>query len=175
VCASHCAQLLHTILHRTDLIVFSLPSRQSPLLGWCLFEGRGDKIIIQLEMWTNAQRDGRPAEHRWRPLFNAAKFGWCPLVECRAVTLPRLEIHWNLQGCLKLANRSQPVVGRNSPYYEDIWRRYCCLTIFFRLWTSALVAKIWVNNVARWCRDGDFLRPVFTYSESRAARFRPAF
>ena len=24
VCASHCAQLLHTILHRTDLIVFPL-------------------------------------------------------------------------------------------------------------------------------------------------------
>ena len=28
-----------------------------------------------LEMWANAQRDGRPAEYRWRPLFNAAKFG----------------------------------------------------------------------------------------------------
>jgi len=26
-------------------------------------------------MWANAQRDGRPAEHRWLPLFNAAKFG----------------------------------------------------------------------------------------------------
>ena len=26
----------------------------------------------QLEMWANAQRDGRPAEYRWRPLFNAA-------------------------------------------------------------------------------------------------------
>jgi len=25
-------------------------------------------------MWANAQRDGRPAEHRWRPLFNAVKF-----------------------------------------------------------------------------------------------------
>jgi len=25
-----------------------------------------------LEMWANAQRDGRPAEHRWRALFNAA-------------------------------------------------------------------------------------------------------
>jgi len=25
-------------------------------------------------MWANAQRDGRPAEHSWRPLFNAAKF-----------------------------------------------------------------------------------------------------
>jgi len=25
----------------------------------------------KLEMWANAQRDGRPAEYRWRPLFNA--------------------------------------------------------------------------------------------------------
>jgi len=32
-------------------------------------------IDIELEMCANAQRDGRPAEHRWRPLFNAAKFG----------------------------------------------------------------------------------------------------
>ena len=23
-------------------------------------------------MWANAQRDGRPAEYRWRHLFNAA-------------------------------------------------------------------------------------------------------
>jgi len=30
---------------------------------------------IELEMWANAQRDGRPVEHRWRPLFNAAKSG----------------------------------------------------------------------------------------------------
>jgi len=29
----------------------------------------------KLEMWANAQPDGRPAEYRWRPLFNAAKFG----------------------------------------------------------------------------------------------------
>jgi len=29
----------------------------------------------KLEMWANAQRDGHPAEYRWRPLFNAAKFG----------------------------------------------------------------------------------------------------
>jgi len=31
--------------------------------------------ITQSRMWANAQRDGRPAEYRWRPLFNAAKFG----------------------------------------------------------------------------------------------------
>jgi len=42
-------------------------------------------------MWASAQRDGRPAEYRWRSLFNAAKFVSRPLLDCRAraVTLPR--------------------------------------------------------------------------------------
>jgi len=31
--------------------------------------------VKKLEIWANAQRDGRPAEHRWRPLFNATKYG----------------------------------------------------------------------------------------------------
>jgi len=39
-------------------------------------------------MWANAQRDGRPAEYRWRRVLNAEKFGSRPLLECRAVTLP---------------------------------------------------------------------------------------
>jgi len=30
---------------------------------------------VETRMWADAQRDGRPAEYRWRPLFNAAKFG----------------------------------------------------------------------------------------------------
>jgi len=30
---------------------------------------------FKLEMWAYAQRDGRPAKYRWRPLFNAAKLG----------------------------------------------------------------------------------------------------
>jgi len=39
------------------------------------------KTRLQIEklkitrMWANAQRDGRPTEYSWRPLFNAAKFG----------------------------------------------------------------------------------------------------
>jgi len=34
-------------------------------------------------MWANAQRDGHAAdaEYRWRPLFNAEKFGWRPLLD----------------------------------------------------------------------------------------------
>jgi len=30
---------------------------------------------FKLEMWANAERDGRSAEYRWHPLFNATKFG----------------------------------------------------------------------------------------------------
>jgi len=42
-------------------------------------------------MWVNAQLDGRPAEYRWRPVLNAAKFISRPLLECLAVTLPIAE------------------------------------------------------------------------------------
>ena len=35
--------------------------------------------------WAEVQRDDRPAEYRWRPLLNVAKFGCRPLLECRAV------------------------------------------------------------------------------------------
>ena len=66
-----------------------------------------NKKYYELERWANAQRDGRPAEHRWRPLFNAAKFGWRSLLYCCAVTLPRRESRSNLEGWPKLVNRSQ--------------------------------------------------------------------
>jgi len=102
-------------------------------------------IYTELEMWANAQRDGRPAEYWWRPLFNAAKYGWRPIVECRAVTLPRRETRWSLQGCPKLTNRSQPLVGRSLPYCEvHVGDRPILLLkkLFFRLSIRALVAKI---------------------------------
>jgi len=37
---------------------------------------RRKKKEEELEMWASPQRDGRPAEYRWRPLFNATKFGF---------------------------------------------------------------------------------------------------
>jgi len=125
--------------------------------------------IIKLEMWANSQRDGRPAKYSWRSLFNAAKFGWHPLLDCRAVTLPSRETRWNLQGCPKLAKRSQPLVGRSSPYYQDMWRRYCCLTCSFRLSIHALVPKIELDKVVRWCLEGDFLAIFCVLYFQRAA------
>ena len=50
-----------------------------------------------------------------------------------AVTKPRRETRWNFLGYHKLPNRSQPLEGRRSPYFEDTWRRYYCLTSCFYL------------------------------------------
>jgi len=46
------------------------------------------------------------AEHR-------ATFGWPPLSDIGTVTKPRRETRWNLLGCGKVANRSQPLVSRS--------------------------------------------------------------
>ena len=96
-------------------------------------------------MWANAQRDGRPAECRWRPLFNAANVCWRPLLECRAVTLPGRETRWNLLRCHKLAKRTQHLV----------W--WTCLTSFFRLSIRASVAKISPDKIFPWYPDGELL------------------
>jgi len=112
-------------------------------------------------MWANAQRDGRPAEYRWRPLFNAAKFGWRPILKYRAVTLPRRKTRWNLQGCPKLPDQSQPLVGRSTPYCGSI-------TIFFPIVNTCLscedIARQSCAMVPRWRFFDDFLCPVFAAS-----------
>jgi len=65
-------------------------------------------------MWANAQRDGRPAEYRWRPLFNAAKFGWRPLVECHAVTLPKMQNPLKFAG---VPQTRQQISARSGPKF----------------------------------------------------------
>jgi len=85
---------------------------------------------------------------------------------CRAVTLPRRETRWNLQGCPKLVNRSQPLVqGRSSPYYQDMWRRYWCTASFFPIVDTCLSSEDIVRQscamVPRWRFFAIFLRPVF--------------
>ena len=129
---------------------------------------------FKLKMLANAQHDGRPADYRWRPPYNAAKFGWRSILEYRAVTLPKRETRWNLLGCPKLANASQPLLGRSSPYYEDMWRRYCCLTSFFPIVDTCLscedMARQSCAMVPRW----RFFASCIC-SEPRAAHFRHTF
>ena len=50
----------------------------------------------------------------WRPVLNAAKFGWRPLLECRAVTLPIGERKtWRTQS--ELCTWQNSVTGQQPP------------------------------------------------------------
>jgi len=99
-------------------------------------------------------------------LCSTPQFGWRPLLECRAVTLPRSETRWHLQGCPKLTKRSQPLVGRSSPYCVEEIR--LLNKFFFPIVDTCLscedIARQNCGMVPRCRLFGDFLRPVFSAS-----------
>jgi len=115
--------------------------------------------IETTRMWANAKRDGRPTEYRWRPLFNAAVW-LTPTNGVPCSNDAKRETRWNLQGCPKLRNRSQPLVGGSSPYCEDKWKRYCCLTSFFSDYryvpSCEDIARQICAIMPRWRIFGDF-------------------
>ena len=87
---------------------------------------------IILEMWANAQRDGRPAEHRWHPLFNATKF-------TNAAKMRRpLKFGGVPQTGQPISAASRPKFTILSGHVEDI---LLLNKFFFRLSICALVAK----------------------------------
>jgi len=116
-------------------------------------------IFKQTRMWTNVQRDGRPAEHRWPPLFNAAKFGWRPLLECCAVTLNPLK----LAGMPQTIGSISAASGRSSPYCGGHLDEILLLNKFFPIVDTCLSCR----DIARQLCDGaqmaTFLR-VFSAS-----------
>ena len=130
---------------------------------------------LQTITWA-AQRHGRPAEYSWHPLFNAAKFGWCPLLECRAVTKPRREKRSNLLGCPKT---TELISATSGPKFTILWGHVGEILLsnmfFFRLSLCALVAKISPKlcDGAQMANFWQFYTSC-TFSEPQAARFRPA-
>ena len=120
---------------------------------------------VRLEMWANAQFDGRPAEYRWRPLFNAAKVCWRPLLDpcsntaktrnqlkfagvpqtnetISAASRPKFTILWGHMEDILLLNKFFPIVD-TCLSCEDIARQNCAM-------------------VPRWRFLATFLRPVFS-------------
>ena len=102
----------------------------------CPIDSKLNQNVGQCPSWWS------PSRTQVAPSVQRRNVWLTPTTRCRAVTLPRRETRGNLQGCLRLPDRSQPLVGRSSPYCGDMWRTYCCWTSFFRLLIRALVAKI---------------------------------
>jgi len=77
-------------------------------------------------------------------------------------------------GCPKLANRSQPLVGRSSPYCKSTWARYCSLTCFFPIVDACLSYEDIARQSCAMVRRWRFFASCIS-SEPRAAHFRHAF
>jgi len=128
--------------------------------------------VRQTRMWANAQCDGRPAEYRWRPLFNAAV--WLTPntgVPCNNAAKARKPL--KLAGVPQTNGPISADSRPSSPYCGDIWRIYCCVTVFFPIVDACLscegIARQSCTMVRRW---RFFASCIF--SEPRVARFRPA-
>ena len=87
-------------------------------------------------MWVNAQRDGRPAEYGWRPLFNAAVW-LTPSTGVPCSTAAKTRNPLKFAGVPKLANRSQPL-GENSPYCAVMWGETLLFNKFFTIADTCL-------------------------------------
>jgi len=129
-------------------------------------------IRVNTRMWW---RDGRPAEHRWRPLFNAAKFGlmlttWLPCSNAAKTRKP-----------LKLAGVPQTtrsIAAASMPKFTILWGHLEeILLLFFPIVDTCLSCKDIARQIVQWCPDGDFFAFFGSCisSEPRAVHFKPAF
>jgi len=91
------------------------------------------------------------------------------IVPCCSAAKTRNPLKFAL--CPKLPDRSQPLVDPSSPYCGDMWRRYCCLTVFFLILDTCLscadTARQCCAMVPRWRLFGDFLGPAFPASSAQ--------
>jgi len=118
------------------VIPFLVPHRKVWLMPTARVPSSNTANIGERKTWAQSEDCAWQNSVRWhvpqKCIYTApaqetaqhlAKLGRLPISDLGAVTKPRPETRWNLLGCPKLANRSQPLVGRSSPYCENIWRR----------------------------------------------------
>ena len=120
-------------------------------------------------MWTNAQRDGHPAEYRWRPLFNAAIW-LMPTTRVPCSNAAKTRNPLKLPG---VPQTNETISAASGPKFTILWGHVEEILLlnkfFFRLSIHAFIAKIWPDKVVRWCRDGDFWRLFCVLYLQRAA------
>ena len=130
-------------------------------------------------MWANAQRDGLPVKHRWRPVFNAAKLGWRWLLNwlpCSNAAKSRkpLKLAWVPQTNETISAASGPKFAIWCGHVEKILLLNKVFPIV-DIWLSCKDNS--TTNLCDGAQMANFWRffASCTLSEPRAAYFRPAF
>jgi len=124
-------------------------------------------------MWANAQRDGRPIEYRWHPLFNAAV--WLTpttRVPCRnaAKTRNPLKFAGVPQTGQQISTVSRPKFTILSGHVEKVLLFNNFFPIVDTCLSSEDIARQSCAMVPKWRFFASYIS-----SEPRAAHFRHAF
>ena len=131
-----------------------------------------------LELWANAQRDGRPAEYRWRPLFNAAVW-LTPTTRVPCSNAAKMRNPLKLPG---VPQTNETISAASGPKFTILWghvEEILLLNKFFFRLSMCLscedIARQSCGMVhAQMAIFGDCFGSCIC-SEPRAAPFRPAF
>ena len=93
-------------------------------------------------MWVNAQRDGRPAQYRWHPLFNEAVW-LTPTTRVPCSNDAKTRNPLKLPG---VPQTNETISAASGPKFAILWGHVGEILLlnkfFFRLSIHALVAKI---------------------------------
>jgi len=127
-------------------------------------------------MWANAQRDGRPAKYRWRPLFNAAVW-LTPTTRVPCSNAAKTRNRFKFAGVPQTRQQISAISGPNFTILRGHVEEVLLFNNFFLLSMHALVAKIQPDKLCKGAEMaifGEFFAS-YIFSEPRAVHFRPAF
>jgi len=123
-------------------------------------------------MWANTQRDGRPSEYRWRPLFYAAVW----LTPTRPTIVPCSNAA-KTRNPLKLPGVPQTkerISAASGPKFTILWGHVgeiLLLNVFFPIVDTCRscedIAQQSFGMVPRWRFLATFLGPVFAASRAQ--------
>ena len=71
-------------------------------------------------MWANAQRDGRPAEYRWRPLLNAAVW-LTPTTRVPCSNAVKMRNRLKLPGVPQTIQTNEMISAASGPKFTILW------------------------------------------------------
>ena len=100
-------------------------------------------------MWANAQRDGRPADYRWRPLFNAVVW-LTPTTRVPCSNAAKTRNPLKVSG---VPQTNERISAASGPKFTILWGHVEEMLLlnkfFFRLSICALIVKIQPDKVVR--------------------------
>jgi len=128
-------------------------------------------------MWVSAQRDGRPAKYRWRPLFNAVVW----LMPTTTVPCSNAAKTQNPLKLAKVPQTNETISAASRLKFTKLWHHLkdiLLLNNIFPIVDTCLSCKDIAQQSCAMVPKWRFLVTFFAsciFSEPHVAHFRPAF